>query len=116
MAERKPTSRKPREPKQTTFIEPTSPQFKNNDVLDVDEATALLKVSRRTIYNRVKSNTIPHARAGRKLLVHKQTLTQWVADGADLAKPTRSRPPMTTNSSPSISSPACSITARQKSQ
>ena len=87
MAERKTASRKKREPKQTTFIEPTSPQFKNNDVFDVDEAAALLKVSRRTIYNRVKSGTIPHAKVGRKLLFHKQTLTQWVADGADLAKP-----------------------------
>jgi excisionase family DNA binding protein len=47
----------------------------------------LLKISRRTIYNRVKLGTIPHARVGRKLLFHKQTLTQWVADGADLAKP-----------------------------
>jgi excisionase family DNA binding protein len=71
---------------QTTFIQP-APQVKNSDILDVDEAAALLKVSRRTVYNRVKAGAIPHARVGRKLLFHKQTLTQWVADGADLAKP-----------------------------
>ena len=86
MAERKTASRKKREPKQTTFIQP-APQVRNSDILDVDEAAALLKVSRRTVYNRVKAGAIPHARVGRKLLFHKQTLTQWVADGADLAKP-----------------------------
>jgi excisionase family DNA binding protein len=92
MAERKTASRKPREPRQTTFLQPAALSVKNNDILDVDEAAALLKVSRRTIYNRVKSNTIPHARVGRKLLFHKQTLTQWVADGTDLAKPDPAKP------------------------
>lgn len=54
MAEYKPAARKKREPKQTTFIQPAAHQFKNNDILDIDEAAALLKLSRRTVYNRVK--------------------------------------------------------------
>ena len=33
----------------------------------------------------MKNNTIPHARLGRKLLFSRAKLTQWVADGADLA-------------------------------
>ena len=86
MAERKSAARKKREPQQTTFIKPT-PQVKNGDILDVDEAAVLLKVSRRTVYNRVKAGTIPHARLGRKLLFSRAKLSQWVADGADLAKP-----------------------------
>jgi excisionase family DNA binding protein len=86
MAERKTASRKKREPKQTTFIQP-APQVKNGDILDVDEAAALLKVSRRTVYHRVKAGSIPHARVGRKLLFSRARLSQWVADGADLAKP-----------------------------
>jgi excisionase family DNA binding protein len=86
MAERKPATRKKRAPQQTTFIKPV-PQVKNGDILDVDEAAALLKVSRRTVYNRVKAGTIPHARLGRKILVSRAKLSQWVADGADLAQP-----------------------------
>jgi excisionase family DNA binding protein len=86
MAERKPATRKKRAEQQTTFIKP-APQVKNGDILDVDEAAVLLKVSRRTVYNRVKAGTIPHARVGRKLLFSRAKLSQWVADGADLAKP-----------------------------
>jgi excisionase family DNA binding protein len=78
-------ARKRREPQQTAFLKPAPPPVKNGDILDVDEAAALLKVSKKTIYTRVKNNTIPHARLGRKLLFHRQTLTQWVADGADRA-------------------------------
>jgi excisionase family DNA binding protein len=86
MAERKPAARTKRAPQQTTFIKP-APQVKNGDILDVDEAAVLLKVSRRTVYNRVKAGTIPHARLGRKILFSRAKLSQWVADGADLAKP-----------------------------
>ena len=91
MAERKPAARKTREPQQTTFIKP-APQVKNGDILDVDEAAMLLKVSRRTVYNRVKAGTIPHARVGRKILFSRAKLSQWVADGADLAKPDPAKP------------------------
>ena len=91
MAERKPTARKKRVPQQTTFIQPV-PQVRNGDILDVDEAAALLRISRRTIYNRVKAGTIPHARVGRKLLFSRAKLSQWVADGVDLAKPDPSKP------------------------
>ena len=86
MVERKPAARKKRVPKRTSFVEPAAPPVKNNDILDVDEAAALLKVSRRTVYNRVRAGTIPHARVGRKLLFSRTKLNQWVADGADLAK------------------------------
>jgi excisionase family DNA binding protein len=77
--------RKKREPRQTTFIKSVPPPVKNGDILDVDEAAALLKVSKKTIYTRVKNNTIPHAKLGRKLLFSRAKLTQWVADGADLS-------------------------------
>jgi len=76
--------RKKREPRQTAFIKPPPP-IKNGDILDVDEAAALLKVSKKTIYTRVKNNAIPHAKLGRKLLFSRAKLTQWVSDGADLA-------------------------------
>ena len=76
--------RKKRAPAQTAFIKQT-PQVKNCDVLDVAKAAALLKVSKETVYKRVRDNIIPHARLGRKLLFHKQTLTQWIADGGDRA-------------------------------
>ena len=82
MAERKPAARKKRAPRQTSFVKPV-PQVKNGDILDVDEAAVLLKVSKKTIYNRVKAGTLPHARLGRKLLFSRQKLYQWVADGGD---------------------------------
>jgi hypothetical protein len=37
------------------------------------------------VYNHVKENTMPYARLGRKLLFHRQSLIQWVADGGDRA-------------------------------
>ncbi len=83
MATRKPRNGKP-QAQQMTFIEPSS-QVKGGDILDVDEAAALLKVSKKTIYNRVKAGTLPHARVGRKLLFSRQKLVQWVAQGGDLA-------------------------------
>jgi excisionase family DNA binding protein len=77
--------RKKREPQQTAFIKPALAPVKNGDILDVDEAAALLKVSKKTIYTRVKNDTIPYAKLGRKLLFSRTKLTQWVADGADRA-------------------------------
>jgi excisionase family DNA binding protein len=77
--------RKTREPRQTAFLKPSPAPPKNGDILDVDEAAALLKVSKKTIYTRVKNNAIPHAKLGRKLLFSRAKLPQWVADGADLA-------------------------------
>jgi excisionase family DNA binding protein len=84
MPPRKPKSRKSQTPQQTTFIEPV-PQVKNSDILDVDETAILLKVSKKTIYNRVKAGTLLHARVGRKLLFSRQKLNQWIALGGDLA-------------------------------
>jgi excisionase family DNA binding protein len=84
MPPRKSKANKSSTPQQTTFIEP-QPQVENGDILDVDEAAILLKVSRKTIYNRVKAGTLPHARVGRKLLFSRQKLHQWIALGGDLA-------------------------------
>jgi hypothetical protein len=42
--------RKRREPQQTAFIKSPPPQLKNGDILDVDEAAALLRVSKKTVY------------------------------------------------------------------
>jgi excisionase family DNA binding protein len=84
MPPRKSRVNKSSAPQQITFIEP-QPQVKNGDILGVDEAAILLKVSRKTIYNRVKAGTLPHARVGRKLLFSRQKLQQWIALGGDLA-------------------------------
>jgi hypothetical protein len=47
--------RKKREPQQITFIKPVPVLVKNGDILNVDEAAALLKVSKKTIYTRATS-------------------------------------------------------------
>jgi excisionase family DNA binding protein len=79
------TARKPREPQQTVFLKPAPLPVKNGEILDVDEAAALLKGSKKTVYNRVKANTISYARLGRKLLFRWPSLVQGIADGADRA-------------------------------
>ena len=84
MPPRKSNAKQAQTPQQMTFIEP-QPQVKHNDILDVDEAAMLLKVSKKTVYNRVKAGTLPHARVGRKLLFSRQKLNQWIARGGDLA-------------------------------
>jgi hypothetical protein len=48
MPPRKAKTNKSQTPQQTSFIEP-QPQVKNGDILDVDEAAILLKVSPKTI-------------------------------------------------------------------
>jgi hypothetical protein len=45
----------------------------------------LLKVSRKTIDNRVKAGMLLHTRVSRKLLFSRQKLHQWIALGGDLA-------------------------------
>jgi excisionase family DNA binding protein len=79
-------ARQKREPWQTSFLKALPTPVKNSDILDVDEAAALLKVSKKTVYARVKENAIPYAKLGRKLLFHKPSLVQWIADGADRSK------------------------------
>ena len=84
MPPRKSRANKSQTPQQISFIE-SPPQVKNSDILDVNEAAILLKVSKKTVYNRVKAGTLPHARVGRKLLFSRQKLNQWIALGGDLA-------------------------------
>ena len=78
------TARTECEPQQTVFL-PAPLLVKNGNILNVDEAAALLKVSEKTVFNRVKANIIPHARLGRKLLFHRQSRVQGIADGANRA-------------------------------
>ena len=80
-------ARKKREPRQTSFLKVLPTPVKSGDILDVDEAAALLKVSKKTVYARVKENAIPYAKLGRKLLFHKPSLVQWIAAGGDRSKP-----------------------------
>jgi hypothetical protein len=56
MPPRKPKASKAKAPQQTTFIEP-QPQGKNSDILDVDEAAVLLKVSKKTIWASTQTGT-----------------------------------------------------------
>jgi excisionase family DNA binding protein len=88
-------ARKTREPQQTVLSKPTPSPVKNGDILDVNEAAALLKVSTKTVYTRVKKNTLPPAKLGRKLLFHKPSLVQWVAKGGDRAHSGSDSEPLT---------------------
>ena len=52
-------------------------------ILNIDEACDLLKVTRITIYRKVKNNTIPHMKRGKKLLFSRNTLLEWLQESSN---------------------------------
>jgi excisionase family DNA binding protein len=52
---------------------------KNVDkILDIKEACDLLKVTKITIYRKVKENSIPHMKRGKRLLFSRNSLLKWL--------------------------------------
>jgi excisionase family DNA binding protein len=49
-----------------------------DDVLDVRQACALLKVSRNTLYDAVAANRVPHRRFGRSIRFSRVALVRWL--------------------------------------
>jgi len=60
-------------------------------VLSVPEAARLLGVSRNLAYELVREGRLPHVRLGRRVLIPRVGLEQWLAKEAGLAQPP---PPM----------------------
>ena len=51
--------------------------------LDVKEAAALLKISRRTLYSLVEQRRIPYRKAGRRVLFFESELIEWTKPNCD---------------------------------
>lgn len=48
------------------------------EVLDIDEAAALLRISRDTLYAEVGANRIPHRRLGKLIRFSRTALVRWL--------------------------------------
>ena len=48
-------------------------------LLSVDQAAKLLGISRNLCYEQISEGTIPHVRLGRRVLVSRVALEQWIA-------------------------------------
>lgn len=56
-------------------------------VLTVDEAAGLLWIGRNTCYELIRQRRIPHVRLGRRVLIPRWGLEQWIAREAGLPSP-----------------------------
>ena len=48
------------------------------EILNVQEACALLQIGKPTLYRRVRAGELPHFRLGRVLRFHKASLERWI--------------------------------------
>ena len=51
------------------------------DMIDIDEACAILNLKKSTIYAKVQNGAIPHYRPGKKLLFKRGELIEWMETG-----------------------------------
>ena len=51
------------------------------DMIDIDEACAILNLKKSTIYAKVQNGEIPHYRPGKKLLFKRGELIEWMETG-----------------------------------
>lgn len=56
-------------------------------LLTVGEAAALLRIGRNTCYELIRQQRIPHVRLGRRILIPRFGLEQWIAREAGLSQP-----------------------------
>lgn len=56
-------------------------------LLTVPEAAELLRISRNLAYELVTQGRIPHIRLGRRVLIPRQGLENWIAREAELPQP-----------------------------
>jgi excisionase family DNA binding protein len=53
-------------------------------LLTVPEAARLLRISRNLAYELIRQNTLPHVRLGRRILVPRRGLENWIEREAEL--------------------------------
>ena len=57
-----------------------------SEVMDIDKAASFLNIPKKTVYKMTSARTIPHSKAGKRLLFVKTELLEWVKS---LKVPTR---------------------------
>ena len=69
--------------------EKTSDEIKRNpldvklpDVLSVKEVARFLRVNVKTVYQAVSKEELPARKIGRRIVIHRDTLLQWVSSGS----------------------------------
>jgi excisionase family DNA binding protein len=62
---------------------PSLQEEQEDEILTLDEAATFLKVKKRTLYDFVERNTIPHLRAGRLIRFSRRTLLDWMKREAE---------------------------------
>lgn len=55
----------------------TNKSQSNNDLMTVDEAAALLSLSKHAIYNKTSAREIPHFNKGKRVYFNRQDLIAW---------------------------------------
>lgn len=67
-----------------TYLQEIAENEKQIDkILHIDEACDLLKVTKITIYRKVKKNTIPHMKRGKRLLFSRNSLLEWLEQSSN---------------------------------
>ena len=51
------------------------------EVMTVDEAAALIRVNRKTVYEAINRGDLPHQRVGRKIRLSRTALVAWISQG-----------------------------------
>jgi excisionase family DNA binding protein len=57
----------------------TTPRRGDPDILTVDEAADFLGLNRHTLYNAIACQTVPHRRIGRRILLYRPALLDWLS-------------------------------------
>ncbi len=57
------------------------------DVMSVDQAAKYLGVSTKTLYEYAAQGAIPHRRLGRRILLSRQALLEWLKEGEPQPEP-----------------------------
>jgi excisionase family DNA binding protein len=61
------------------------------EVLTAEEAAQLLRVSPSHLYEMCRQGVIPHRRLGRRIIISRQALMEWLAQGEERIPETQSR-------------------------
>jgi len=69
------------------FSDSPEPPVLSEPLLTADDAAALLRVRRSTVYELARTRRLPHVRVGRRILFVRSDLAAWVVANRVLTRP-----------------------------
>jgi excisionase family DNA binding protein len=66
-----------------TTAQPLTASVPDSPTLCTDEAASLLGISKWLLLQEIKRGNIPHKRVGRRIVLSRQRLLDWLADDSD---------------------------------